>query len=101
VRRRKLKLEHFLGQHAVDKFPLSETFLNPREAFRLVNYVCHCTDRPTAGGGTAILVRLGIVHHPVTVPGLSQLEATPIQVVLAGTPVKILASYLSPSHPLI
>jgi hypothetical protein len=34
------------------------------------------------------------------VPGLTHLEATAIQVTLAGKPVKILAAYLSPSRPL-
>jgi hypothetical protein len=53
------------------------------------------------GGGTAIFVRRGIVHHSVPVPGLTHLEATSIQVILAGKPVKILAAYLSPSRPLI
>ena len=36
---------------------------------------------------------------PVT--GLTHLEATAIQVTMAGKPVKILAVYLSPSSPLI
>ena len=80
---------------------LSETFLNPGQAFRLANYVCHRTDRPTDGGGTAILVRRGVTHHSVPVPGLTQLEATAIQTVLAGRPVKVLAAYLSPSRRLI
>ena len=71
------------------------------QAFRLANYVCHRTDRPTAGGGTAILVRRGIVHHSVSVPGLTHLDATAVQVTLAGRPVKILAAYLLPSSPLI
>jgi endonuclease/exonuclease/phosphatase family metal-dependent hydrolase len=53
------------------------------------------------GGGTAILVRRGIVHHSVPIPGLTHLEATAIQVILASKPVKILAAYLSPSRPLI
>jgi hypothetical protein len=101
VRGRKLELEHFLGQHGVDICLLSGTFLNPGQAFRLANYVCQRTDRPTAGGGTAILVPRGITHHPVPVPVLTQLEATAIQVVLAGRPVKILAVYLSPSRSLI
>ena len=39
------------------------------------------------GGGTAILVRRGVVHHSVPVPGLTHLEATAIQVTLAGKPV--------------
>ena len=36
---------------------------------------------------------------PVT--GLTHLEATAIQVMMAGKPVKVLAVYLSPSRPLI
>jgi hypothetical protein len=101
VRSRKLELEHFLSQHVVDICLLSETFLNPGQAFRLANCVCHRTDRITAGGGTAILGRRGISHHSVPVPGLTNLEATAIQIMLAGKPVIILAAYLSPSRPLI
>ena len=48
-----------------------------------------------------ILIRRGVVHHSVPVPGLTHLEATAVQVTLAGRPVKILAAYLSPSRPLI
>ena len=91
---RKLELEHFLGQHDVDICLLSETFLNPQRDFRHANYVCHRTDRPTARGGTAFLVRRGITHHSVPVPGLAQLEATAIETVLAGRSVKILAVYI-------
>jgi len=89
---RNLELEHFLSQHDVDICLLSETFLNPGEVFRLANYVCHRTDRPTAGGGTAILVRRGITHHPVPVPGFNQLEATAIQIMQTGRQVKVLAA---------
>ena len=35
------------------------------------------------------------------VPGLTHLEATAIQVTLAGRPVLVLVEYLSPSRPLI
>ena len=101
VRGRKLELEHFLSQHCVDICLLSETFLNPGESFRLANYVCQRTDRPTAGGGTALLVRRGITHYSVTVPGLNQLEATAIPIMLADRPVNVLAAYLSPSRPLV
>jgi hypothetical protein len=98
---RRIELEHFLNQHGVDICLLSETFFNPGRAFRLANYVCHRKDRLTAGGGKAILVCRGTVDHSVPVPGLTHLEATAIQVILAGKPVKILAAYLSPARPLI
>jgi hypothetical protein len=106
VRGRKLELEHFLSQHGADICLVSETFLNPGQAFRLANYVCHRSDRLTAGGGTAILVRCGIIHHSVPVPGLTHLEATAIQIMLAGKPVDgrvrgMPEAYLSPSRPLI
>jgi hypothetical protein len=101
VRGRKLELEQFLNQHGVDICLLSETFHNPGRAFRLASYVCHRTDRLKVGDGTTILVRRGIVHHSVPVPGLTNLEATVTQVILAAKPVKILAAYISPSRPLI
>ena len=101
VRGMKLELEHFLGQHDVDICLLRETLLNAGQAFRLANYVCHRTDRPTMGVCTAILFRRSVVHHSVPVPGLTHLEATAIQVTLAGKPVIVLAAYLSTSRPLI
>jgi hypothetical protein len=101
VRGRKLELEHIPKQHCVDICLISETYLHLGKAYRFAYYVRHRTDRPTAGGGTAILVRLGLVHHSVPVPGLTHLEATAIQIMLAGRPVKVLAANLSPSRPLI
>jgi len=91
VRGKMLELEHFLSQHGVDNCLLSETFHMPDQAFRLANYDCHRTHRPTAVGSTAILVRRGIFHHSLLVPGLTQLEATAVQVKLAGRQTKILA----------
>jgi len=73
VRGRRLELGHFLSQHGVNICLLSETFLNPKKAFWLANYVCHRTDRPTDGGGKAILVRRVIVHHSVPVPRVTHL----------------------------
>jgi hypothetical protein len=101
LRGRKLELEKFLGQHCVDMCLLIKTFINPGEAFRLANYVCNRTDRQTAGVGTTILVRRGLAHNLVRVPGLIQLDATAIQVLLAGRPVKILAAYPSLSRLMI
>jgi len=54
-----------------------------------VNYMCH---RPTAGDGTAILFRRGVVHHLVPVPGLTHSEPTAIQVTFASKSVLILAA---------
>jgi hypothetical protein len=96
VRGWKLELERFLSHQGVDISLLSETFLNDGQAFRLANYVCHCTDRTTAGGFTVIMFRRDIVHHSVHIPGLTHLEATAIQATMADKLVKIVAAYLSP-----
>jgi len=99
VRGRKLELEHFLSQHGDDICLLNETFINPGQTFEFANYVCHRTDRLTAGDGTIILVCRGIVHHAEPVQCLTYLEATAIT--FAGRPVIVLAAYPSPSSPLI
>jgi len=52
-----------------------------------------------SGSGTANLVSGGIVDHSMPVPELTHLEATAIQVTLAGIPVIFLAPYLSPYCP--
>jgi hypothetical protein len=70
-------------------------------ALRFANYVCHRTDRPTPGGGTAILVHKGIDHYAAPVLGLQYLEATAIHLVLATRLVKLASAYLSPTWPLI
>jgi hypothetical protein len=92
LRGRKVELEHFLNQYCVYICFLSETFLNPGQAVQLAHYVCHHIDRLIAGCAKAILVRRGTVHQSVSVPGLTHLEATAIQVILAGKPVKTLAA---------
>jgi hypothetical protein len=72
-----------------------------RDVFRFANYVCHRTDRPTEGGGTAILVRRVIDHYAVPVLGLTQLEETAVHIMLPSGPLKILAVYLSPFRPIV
>jgi hypothetical protein len=76
VRGRKLELEQFLSEHGVDICLLNETHLVAVRDLRFANYVCHRKDRPTPGGGTAILVHKGIDHYAVPVSGLQFLEAT-------------------------
>ena len=94
VRGRDLELEHFLREHGVDISLLIETYLNPDQPLGVAKYDSQCTERQTAGSGTAILVRRGTVQNSVPVPGLTNMEATAVQVTLACKPEKILAAYL-------
>ena len=92
MRGRKMELDHFLGRHGVDICLLTETHLRSGQVFWFANYVCHRTDRPSEGGGTPIRVCRRIDHYALPVPGLTELEATAIHVMLASGPVKILAA---------
>jgi hypothetical protein len=65
---------------------------------RFANCVCHRTDGPTPGGGTAILVRWDTDHYAVPVLGLQHAEATVIRLVLATRPLKLVTGYLSPTR---
>ena len=66
----------------------------PLKCDTLLILLCLPPHRPTAGA-IAILVRRGIPHHSVPVPGLTHMQAP------ADKTVKILAAYLSPSYLLI
>jgi hypothetical protein len=101
VRGRKLEMEHLLSEHGVDICLLNETHLVAERALRFANYVCHRTDRPTPGGGTAIFVHKGIDHYAVPVSGLQYLEATATNLVLVARPVKLVSAYLAHTRPLI
>jgi hypothetical protein len=98
-RDQKPELEQFLSEHGVDICLLKEMHLEADRALRLTNYVCHRTDRPTRGGGTAILVRRSTDYYVVHVSVLQHLQA--IHLVLSTRAVKLLAAYLSPTRPLI
>jgi hypothetical protein len=75
VRGRKLEMEEFISEHGVYICLLNETHLVAKRALRFANYICHSTDRPTPGVGTAILVQKGIDHYAVPVSGLQNPEA--------------------------
>jgi hypothetical protein len=100
VRGRKLELEHFLNQRGVDICLLSETFFIRGKPSGLPTMSATAQTDQQLGGGTDILVRCGLVHHSVPVPGLPHLQATAVQIMLAGRPVKVLAAYHSPSRPM-
>jgi len=97
VRGRKYELGHFLNQHGVNNYLLNITLIQ-NNPFGL-SIVFHRTGRLTVRDGTAILVRRGILYHSGPAPGLTLMEATAIQVMLAGKPVRNLAgTFRLPTH---
>ena len=68
---------------------------NPNQIPRRLNW----PPQIDSGSGIATLVRCGIVDHSLSVPGLTHLEATAIQITLSSIPVIILAPYPLPYCP--
>jgi endonuclease/exonuclease/phosphatase (EEP) superfamily protein YafD len=60
--RDKHEIRHFLEEHDIDILLINETWLKPSHRFNIPNYTIHRNDRPTKGGGTAILVKSNIEH---------------------------------------
>lgn len=70
---------HFLLQHKPDLVLISETRLRKHHRVFLENYNFIRNDRETAGGGTAIAVRNGIIYSECTVSS-EHFESTAINV---------------------
>ena len=67
---------HFIKTKNIGVAMISETFLNPGSKFSITNFTTYRNDRPTLGGGTAIVVKRGIEHFEAVLPTLNSIEAT-------------------------
>ena len=84
------------------KLLLNETHLTPANRLRLANYVCYRNERPgTAGGGTAVAVRLSLDHHRVVLPATTHLEVTAVEILNTLGGVLLVAAYKPPQKELL
>ncbi|GBN77703.1 hypothetical protein AVEN_269107-1 [Araneus ventricosus] len=91
------QLKYFLLDWKPDILALQETHLNPGDRLKFPNYSSYRTDRLThRGGGTAILIRNSIDHHPTPFASTT-FENTTIEIHLPdSTPVTISSIYRPP-----
>ena len=75
---RKDELMHFLADQHIDVAFLCETHLNETQRFSVPNYRVYRSDRPTRGGGTALLIKNCIPHARVPHRDLRSLEETTV-----------------------
>ncbi|GBM62149.1 putative RNA-directed DNA polymerase from transposon X-element [Araneus ventricosus] len=62
----------FVAEMQPDVIALQETHLNPGDKLKIPNYTAYRTDRTThRGGGTALLLKNSIDHHPTTIASTS------------------------------
>ncbi|GBM78360.1 hypothetical protein AVEN_100121-1, partial [Araneus ventricosus] len=91
------QLKYFLLDWKPDTLALQETHLNPGDRLKFPNYSSYRTDRLThRGGGTAILIRNSIDHHPTPIASTT-FENTTIELHLPdSTPITISSIYRPP-----
>lgn len=96
IDRQKAEFHAFLTDNHIDVALINETHLNDFQPLNLANYATYRNDRPTAGGGTAVLVKRRLQHHVVPTPPLRSLEATGISINTRAGPITMFAVYLAP-----
>ncbi|KAF8789881.1 Nucleic-acid-binding protein transposon like protein [Argiope bruennichi] len=97
VRHKFKELKYFILDWAPDVIAIQETHLRPFDNFKIPNYSSYRTDRLThKGGGTAILIKNSIPHHPTPISSTS-FENTGISIDLSnGLHITIASIYRPP-----
>nr|CAD7407188.1 unnamed protein product [Timema poppensis] len=92
------ELESFLAKHRVDVMLLGEPHLRSAMRFSLAEFICHQSDRAgnVRRGETAVMV-LCLDHNVISLPPLSHMEATAIQLVTSTSPVHECVKSLGPT----
>ncbi|KAF8788678.1 Nucleic-acid-binding protein transposon like protein [Argiope bruennichi] len=92
------ELKYFILDWAPDVIAIQETHLRPSDNLKIPNYTSYRTDRLThKGGGTAILIKNSIPHHPTQISSTS-FENTAISIDLPNGLHITLASIYRPPH---
>lgn len=96
------ELELLLNDRRIDVALLCETHLTGRSYLRVPGYTAYRTDHPdgSSHGGTAILVRQRISHHPLPSTSTESLQSTSISIKCFPFPLSLSAVYCPPNKPL-
>lgn len=96
----KLELEKFLILNRIDVMLISETHLTDKNNFKIFGYRIYKNDHPNnkAHGGTAILIRNRIKHHPIHSNQSEEIQYTAINLMELGGPINIAAVYCPPKY---
>jgi hypothetical protein len=78
--RHALELQLFLSSSNIDMMLLSETHFTQNSYLRIPNYTLYHTTHPegTASGGTAIIIKNTIKHHPLPNYSCDYLQSTSV-----------------------
>jgi exonuclease III len=97
------ELKLFLYIHDIDIMLISETRFTEKSYIRISQYTLYYTNHPagTAWGGTVIILKSSIQHHPLNPYNQAFLQATSVAVEDTTDLLTILAVYLIPNTPYI
>jgi hypothetical protein len=95
-----LELQLFLSSRNIDIILLSETHFTRYSYLRIPKYTLYHTTHPaeTAKGGTAIIIKNTIKHHPLPNYSRDYIQATSVSVEDSVGHLIITAVYLPPKH---
>lgn len=92
----------FLHDHNIDIMLVSESHFTKKNFFFIRGYITYDTKHPKgkARGGTAIIIRRGILHHELRKHKYKHLMATSVSVQCSSGPITISAIYCPPRFAL-
>lgn len=79
---------------------INETHLTPGQKFKISNHQVYRADRPTRGGGTAIIVNRNIQHFEINLPPLTSIEANAVIIKTAAGNLRLISVYKQPQTDL-
>ena len=96
IKKQKLEIISLLNELNIDIMCVNETHLRSEDRFNIPNYHTYRYDRPSRGGGTAIIIKRSVSHRPVNIPDLEHIEATAIMLPVNEQEILIAAVYHPP-----
>lgn len=98
----KTELDMYLHEKRTDVALITETHLTPRNKINIPDYTIYRTDHPdnTSHGGTAVIIRSSLKHHPIHLPKLPDIQATAITLYTSQHPITLAAVYCPPRYSL-
>ncbi|GFX73782.1 RNA-directed DNA polymerase from mobile element jockey [Trichonephila clavipes] len=93
------ELENYINDNSPDIIALQETFLRPIIDLKIPNYSTYRNDRLTHhDGGTAILVKNSITHHPINIY-TTAVSITAVEIEGPTNNITVCSLYRSPTSP--
>ncbi|KAJ8885833.1 hypothetical protein PR048_012038 [Dryococelus australis] len=93
------ELEQLIKTYGLGILLINEIGLKPQHRLHIFSYESYRNDRILAlKGGTAIIVKITLQHHRITLPSLDHIEIIAISVRTGGTNIVFIAAYKPPPN---